>query len=352
MGRVLASASGARRDSRTSIPRTSVCETSVSVVELIAIVQDAVGPDYHVSGNERLIGAKEDEHHGGRDDDRERAADVEEALADNDVAAIVALRGGAWLTRILPLIDFAVLDSRTRPVAVFGLSEITTLVNIVGAHRRGLGVYDNTPAFLTYALKHYAATQAGSDVLEGLSPEAWMQSRLIREFRAFFVDVVSMIEGRGSERKLTARLVSAKLPDRSEAIFVGGNLTVLTTLLPSPYRSCIAPAGHWVILEDYKEDPARLDRLLAHLTLAGYWQVCEGVLLGDFHKDDEDLTEAVGSLLRCHIPRNRAVPILVTRQFGHTWPIAPIPVHTPATIERINERTYSIRWPVSALKTV
>ena len=83
-----------------------------------------------------------------------------------------------------------------------------------------------------------------------------------------------------------------------------------------------------------------------------YWQTCEGVLLGDFHKDDQDLTEAVASLLRYHIPPDRAVPILITRQFGHVWPMSPIPVHTPATIERMDEEVYSITWPASALKTV
>ena len=195
-------------------------------------------------------------------------------------------------------------------------------------------------------------TRAGPSELEGLSPEAWMQSRLTPEFGRFFRDVISMIEGRGSERQLTARLVSGELPDRCEATFVGGNLTVLVTLLSSPYRASIAPAGRWVVLEDYKENPARLDRLIAQLTLAGYWESCEGVLLGDFHMEDEDLTDAVASLLRYHIPGHRRLPVLVTEQFGHIWPMSPVPVHVPAIMDRSDGAVYSINWPASALKTV
>ncbi|MHC4698747.1 MAG: LD-carboxypeptidase [Planctomycetota bacterium] len=121
-----------------------------SAAALLTLVQDGIGSAYVVSGNETLIEATEDELHGGRQDDRLRARDITQALGDDDVVAVVLIRGGAWFTRVLPLIDFSVLNSRERPVAVFGFSELTTLVNIVGAHRRGIGVYDMGPAFLSY----------------------------------------------------------------------------------------------------------------------------------------------------------------------------------------------------------
>jgi muramoyltetrapeptide carboxypeptidase len=320
--------------------------------ELKALVQNAVGSTVQVTGKEALWAPEEQEYHGGRTDDRERAADIQQALADDAVAAIVALRGGAWLTRILPLIDFAVLDRRTRPVAVFGFSEITTLVNIVGAHRLGVGVYDNAPAFLTYGLKEYAEHRAASGELAGRTPQQWAQSRLISEFRAFFQDVMSMIAGRGTRREINARLVAGSLPERSEAIFIGGNLTVLTTLPASPYAECVAPSGRWIVLEDYRESPARLDRMIAQLTLADYWNTCAGVLLGDFHRDAEDLTDAVVSLLRFHLSADRAVPVLVSGQFGHVWPMSPVPVHLPSTIQRVSERDYTISCGGAALQTL
>ncbi len=319
---------------------------------LIALVQDAVGSRYEVTGCEKLIDADEDERRGGRRDDRERAVDLVRALGDDDVAAIVAVRGGAWLARVLPSIDFGVLNRRTRPVAVFGFSEITTLVNIIGAYEQGRGVYDNSPAFLVHGLRRFAEAHADSDVLDGASPEEWMRRRLVPEFRAFFHDVVSMIEGRGTGRRLTARSVSGSVSESCQATFIGGNLTVLTTLPASPYRSCIEPGGKWLVLEDYRESPARLDRMMAQLTLAGYFESCEGVLLGDFHRDGDDLIEPVVSLLRYHFPPTRSVPILVTSQIGHTWPMHPLPVHVPVTIKHIDGDTLTITWPASAVQTV
>lgn len=322
-----------------------------SAAGLIDVVQDCVGSGYVVSGDEALIDAEEDELDGGRQDDRRRVGDLERALGDPNVVAVIAMRGGAWFTRILPRIDFSGLDTRGGAVAVFGFSELTPLVNIAGGRGYGLGTYDMGPAFLTYGLKRYASVPPGSDSLERSSREDWMLERVRPELRAFFQDVVSMIEGRGTTRSITARLAQGELPDRSEAIFVGGNLTVLSTLIGSEYAAYVDPVARWLILEDFNDKIERVDRFLAHLTLAGWWDRCAGVLLGDFHKGYADHTPAVISLLRYHLP-SRSLPILTTRQVGHVWPMSPLPLHQPLKIEQVDESRFSIHWPPSLLQTV
>lgn len=323
-----------------------------TAAQLIEIVQAAVGAKYRVTGNEALIEAGEDDRHGGRRDDQQRAEDIQQALADNSVVAVVSLRGGAWFTRVLPLVDFTVLDGRTRPVAVFGFSEMTTLVNIVAASSHGLGVYDMGPAFLTYGLKRYASRRNNLDSSTSARPEDWMSARLRPEFDAFFRDVVSMVEGRGSRRSITARLMRGELADQTAATFVGGNLTVLSTLLGSPWEPAVNPASRWLILEDFNDKVERIDRFLAHLTLARYWHKCAGILLGDFHKGYDDLAPAVLELLSFHIPAKRTIAILMTGQVGHVWPMSPLPLHVGMTIERATDGSFAIHWPASALRTV
>ena len=323
-----------------------------SGVELVALVQEAIGPNYQVSGNEAILNAVEDESRGGRSDDRLRAEDLQQTLADSNVVAIVALRGGAWFTRILPLIDFTVLDRRERRVAVFGFSELTILLNIVGAHRLGLGVYGMGPAFLTYGMKRYAASRLQPGDLAGVTPEEWMLRRLRDEFFMFFQHLILLIEGRGVAEPLTARHVQGQLPRSGEIRFVGGNLTVCSTLIGSRYQECINPKGRWLVLEDFNDKPERFDRFLAHLTLSGYWDDCEGVLLGDFHQGQRDHSETVLAILSHHLPRERLLPILVTSQIGHVWPMTPLPLHIPGKLQRINESQVSIHWPASAFRIV
>ncbi|MFQ5414275.1 MAG: LD-carboxypeptidase [Phycisphaerae bacterium] len=335
---------------------------------LLGHVGGIVGDRYRVTGDPRLLEAEEDEAHGGRRDDDARAADITGALADDTVAAIVALRGGAWFTRVLPLIDFSVLDRRRGPVMVFGFSELTTLVNIVGAHVRGVGVYAMCPGFLGYGLKRYAAVR-----LKHADPDGWMRERFAIEFRAFFEDVVGRIAchvaARGSDGAsgaararpvlhrtasphgpgaLTARLVAGDVSDAADAVFVGGNLTVFATLIGSRFAPCVTPAGRWLVIEDLNEKVERVDRLLAHLTLAGFWETCAGVLIGDFHRRAADLVPAVCHLLPYHLPKRRSnrgpIPVLVTEHVGHVWPMTPLPLHTALPIHRIaGERsTYRI----------
>ncbi len=320
--------------------------------ELIALVQDAVGDDYRITGDETIIDADEDELHGGRTDDQRRADEITQALSDSQVAAIVTLRGGAWFTRILPRIDFQVLDRRETKIAIFGFSELTTLVNIVGEHPSGLGIYDMGPAFLAYGLRHYAATRTTDEQRGGLSPHEWAERQLPARFGEFFRTCTALIEGRETPPSITATLARGDLPDRFDATFVGGNLTALSPMIGSMFESSIAPERRWLLLEDYNDKPERLDRYLSHLTLSNYWDRCEGVLLGDFHQEDRDLTPAVLNMLEYHLQEKSAPPILTTHEVGHVWPMAPLPLHTPACVQRADDNRFTITWPSCAVQTV
>ena len=107
-----------------------------------------------------------------------------------------------------------------------------------------------------------------------------------------------------------------------------------------------------MMLEDYNDKLERIDRFLAHLTLARLWNNYAGILLGDFHQGEVQQTPAVLELLKYHLPTGWRLPILVTRQIGHVWPMAPLPLHLPMMIEGCVDGFYMIRWPAEALRTV
>jgi muramoyltetrapeptide carboxypeptidase len=327
-----------------------VAMSVTSATELIVIVQAAVGANYVVTGNKDIIEAGENELAGGRNDDQARADDLQQAFQDEDVSAIVLLRGGAWFTRVIPHIDFSVLANRNNRIAVFGFSELTTLVNIVGAYPQALGIYDMGPAFLTYGLKRYAAQNIKSET-DARGTE-WAKQHLLPKFNAFFKDVISMIEGSGTVRTVNARLLRGQLADSTTASFVGGNLTVLSTLVGSKFDASARPRNQWLMLEDFNDKLERIDRFLSHLTLAGYWDECQGLLLGDFHKGYEDLGPALLELLNYHLPQSRTLPILESTEIGHVWPMAPLPLHTPLDIIPTEDGGYTIHWAPEALRTV
>jgi len=103
----------------------------------------------------------------------------------------------------------------------------------------------------------------------------------------------------------------------------------------------------WLVIEDLNESPQRLDRYLAHLTLAEAWQEFEGLIVGDFHKGDVNLTDALLALLPYHLRSHNKMPVMTCRQIGHVWPMSPVPIHHGVTFKQNGQGCFHIdcRWP-------
>jgi muramoyltetrapeptide carboxypeptidase len=299
------------------------------------MIEDVVAPRYRVTGPEKIIATPVDEKRGGRDDDTARAADVQKALANDNVAAIVCIRGGSWFARILPRIDFDVLRKRRRPVFVFGFSEMTPLIGIAGAYAKCVGLYDLGPGFLfggvwEWAERNIAKLTKGMELAESerrAFAMGWAAAGYRQRFLDFFREVVDIVEGRGTSRQPTGHVVQGRLPARSTIRIVGGNMDLTRTMLASRYAGAFETRGRWLAIEDINESPDRLDRSMATIQLAGLLERAEGILLGDFHDGSTDLNDAMLAILRKHVPAGRTMPIVRIENFGHIWPIAPLPVH-------------------------
>lgn len=308
--------------------------------EAMALIRDAVGPAYEVTSADRILMTPVNEAKGGRHDDAARAADVQRALADDRVSALVCVRGGAWFVRILPMIDFDVLRRRRTPIFVFGFSEMTPLIGIAGAYARCVGLYDLGPGFLYGGMRRWAEKNV-KQLTRGLTvaPEqvpgfasGWAAAKYRDAYADFFREVVDIIEGRGSPRRPTGHVRTGRLPARSTIRIVGGNLSLIEALLGSKHRAAFETRGRWLAIEDLDETPDRFDRMMAALKLAGLFERAEGILLGDFHSNATEQREMAYEALRHHLPKGRVVPIVDLDNFGHIWPIAPLPMHRPVEL--------------------
>ena len=74
-------------------------------------------------------------------------------------------------------------------------------------------------------------------------------------------------------------------PGRAEGILLGGNLTVLSSLVGTPHLPSFA--GAILLLEDVGERPYRLDRALTQLRSAGALTGLRGLALGAFPHCEE-----------------------------------------------------------------
>jgi muramoyltetrapeptide carboxypeptidase len=285
------------------------------VAEYVGFVREHLPPNLRLTWSRLVLRAVEDEWHGGRRDDRARIGDLQNALADPTTLAIVATNGGAYLTRLLPHLDFSLLARRRRPLWIFGFSELTGLVNLVARQRGGRGVYWLCPNFLGWHLRPPAVARDAFAEFWRLLPEVCTGRWPGGARHLCFEPIRGELHG--------GKLVSGHVR------LVGGCLAVLAALVGGRIGRRLRPDGRWLFMEDIKEAPYRIDRHLAALKVAGWFERVAGVLIGDFRMMHADTQPAVLELLPYHLPAGRKVPIVTTQAVGHVWPHTPVLLNRP-----------------------
>ncbi len=261
----------------------------------------------------RLFDAVEDQQRGGRRDDAARVRDVQNALDDPNTLAIVAAAGGAYFSRILPELNFSPLARRKTPLWALGFSEMTNFVNLVASYRGGRGLYWLCPNYLGWKISPRSHGLAAFGEFWRLLPD------VLAERRPADTEHISLGNIEGKLARGRARSGSVRL--------VGGCLSVLVAMLAGPLAKRLRPDGAWLAIEDLQEPPYRIDRHLATLKLAGWFERVAGVLVGAFHNDKQDQSAAMLELLQYHLPKTRQVPIVTTQSFGHVWPMVPVEIN-------------------------
>lgn len=278
--------------------------------DYLAFIRRHLPEGYQLTCDDKLIAAVEDPWHGGRHDDAPRVRDLQGALNDRRTLAIIAAGGGAYFSRIVPQVDFSGLARRREPLWALGFSEMTTLVGLVASYRCGRGLYWLCPNWLAWQLRPAEAARAAFGEFWRVLPEI-LAGRVPADARHL---IFTPLEG----EVVAGRVQSGRVR------LVGGCLAVLAAITGGPTGRRLRPDGKWLLLEDIKESPYRIDRHLAALKHAGWFERAAGILVGDFRMMHEDTQPAVLELLRYHLPPGRRVPVVRTRSFGHVWPMPPV----------------------------
>lgn len=177
--------------------------------------------------------------------DTRRANELTQALRDPSVRAIVAVRGGYGLTRIVRDLDFSLLE--TSPRWIVGFSDVTAL-HVEATRRQVASIHGPMVAALGRG--------------DARGRERWLDTL---------------------ERPLAARSfdgLQTIVSGAAEGPIVGGNLAILHDTAAS--RRLVIPDGSVLLLEDVTERPYRIDRMLTALLDGGYFDRVAGVLLGEW----------------------------------------------------------------------
>ncbi|MFQ6605366.1 MAG: LD-carboxypeptidase [Fidelibacterota bacterium] len=235
--------------------------------------------------------------------DEERLSDLHDMFADPAVKAIIATRGGSGCNRLLPRLDYDLI--RTHPKILMGYSDITALLNAITA-RSGLITFHGP-----------VGTSTWNDFTLG-----WFRNILMEGQAAVMENPAQSVDPR---THITLRSGTA-----TGRLF-GGNLSVLSTMIGSPYLPDWSDTI--LFLEDIEEDIYRIDRILMHLKLAGILDSVAGLIFAQCTDCDED--DPGFSLLDVleHYCSSLNIPVWYGSMIGHIHDKFTLPVGLPVTID-------------------
>lgn len=224
--------------------------------------------------------------------DEERTADLQSALDNPEVKAIIFARGGYGTIRIVEKLNF---DAFTKfPKWLVGFSDITILHNICNR--------------LEIPSLH------GAMVRDGVGSNGIPTPG--------FFTMIEMLEGKQTRYKLEPNLLNKA--GSVTASLVGGNLSLLYSLLGAP--SGLVTKGKILFIEEIGEYLYHTDRMMTSLRLAGKLNDLKGLVVGQF-SDVKDNPEPFGKSVEDIIAEAVAgydFPVCFGMQAGHGEPNLPL----------------------------
>ncbi len=223
----------------------------------------------------------------------ERAAVIEAALTDPEVEGIIAARGGYGTVHVLAHLDFDLFSRH--PKRIVGCSDLTTLLQAV-YHEAGVAVYHGP--------------MVAGDFGRGPSDETWN-------------DFVATLAGEHSSAK--DRDLEVLCGGTAEGPLTGGCLSLLRASIGTPYE--FHANGGLLFIEDIREHPYKIDRMLTQLLLAGKFDDAAGLVFGQMEGceapegSDYRLQEVIFDLLN-----PLGIPVYFGYPSGHAQPNLTLPL--------------------------
>lgn len=233
-----------------------------------------------------------------------QAAELTRFWLDPSIDLILCARGGYGSARILPLLDWDAL--RSRSALLLGYSDISALGLAMMAKNVTLCV--SAPMLTTWARPSHAPLTLDS---------CHAASRHDRETRA--------LRPRPRESFRALRFGVAAGP------VVPVTLAVLVTLLGTEFTPDLT--GAMLVLEDINEPVYKLDRYLTQLEQTGQLQRLAGLVLGDFTRCGNRHDRAV--LFRRFAPLVPG-PVIMGLPFGHRFPRISLPFGANLSVRAVD----------------
>ena len=243
--------------------------------------------------------------------DEERAADINEMFERKDVQGIICARGGYGCARILPYLDYGLIEDN--PKTLIGFSDVTALHYAIYKNCNLITFHGpvSISTFSKFSVKNF------EDVLMNPTFELnLVNSTTDNNYNPYGITVIT--EG------------------KAQGELIGGNLTLAASLIGTEYD--VDYSGKILFLEEFLEEPYRIDRMLTQMIQAGKFEDVEGIALGVFKLCESDKTNPSfqNSYTLMEVLKDRlgnlGIPVIYGLSFGHVVDKFTIPIGIEAQL--------------------
>lgn len=187
------------------------------------------------------------EHHQFAGTDAQRAEDLQWAIDDPEIKAVLFARGGYGTARIIDALDFT--KFKAHPKWLCGFSDLTVLHSHVQRHLGIETLHSSMPIFFADGEPHDGSESLRRALFGEVNAIEWDAHSLNREGEA-------------------------------HGIVIGGNLAVLDSIVGTP--SAMDWSGKILFIEDLTEYLYHLDRVMMQFKRSGAMASLGGLIVGQF----------------------------------------------------------------------
>jgi muramoyltetrapeptide carboxypeptidase len=253
--------------------------------------------------------------------DAERVAELNGLAALPASTTVMAMRGGYGMHRLLGSIDWDAIHKTVKAgLQICGHSDFTAFQLGLLAKKGGMS--------LAGPMLNYDFGRIEDNQVVAPDPFMWAHFQRAVQERSLNaqVNINQPLSALGSKTKTTTGMLW------------GGNLTVLTSLIGTPYFPAEQQYQNGILfLEDVNEHPYRIERMLMQLLDAGILAKQSAILMGGFsayrlYDNDRGYSlQAAFEAIRSRLPDS--IPILTDLPFGHQPNKLTLPVGAIIEIE-------------------
>lgn len=243
--------------------------------------------------------------------DEDRAADLQRMLDDPEVKAVLCARGGYGTVRIIDMLDFSEFEKY--PKWICGFSDVTVLHSHIHRHFGIATLHSSMPLNM-----------------KAMEPSHPTFSTLVQALR-------------GEHQSITAPAQPLNVAGKCEGEVVGGNLSILYSLLGSD--SDLDTCGKILFIEDLDEYLYHMDRMMMNMRRNGKLRGLAGMIVGGM-TDMNDNAIAFGETAEQIIARHMAangVPLAFGFPAGHLDVNVAFPLGQKAILQ-VTEDGSVLKW--------